>query len=369
LKQQLRKHNLWQLHASTNPPPPQYKNQSYYSINNAINYTHETIPLQVWADAISAATVRGLAATSAVSAESVLGGLLQTGYMAIGGSILKITPIAHVGSSKAMAAIKLQATAQAKVEADQIRAAATTYAAEHRANADQAAQSILAIANQTKQQADRELAAARNEGRIKPPQWLLANQYGEGVNIPFRRDADGRWQVGIVLTITPTIFEYQGSYLDEQQEQQVAQMGRLEWRALRSQKPPIKVFIWQPIENAEGTYNPRHAIIDATISPVSSMPHMHTGGSCLGLADGPPLLNSAAALSSLRNSLQRVHSGINLASLLQQPEQWKATFKPWIPEELMTLINDRDRGWQAAMNEQLRLRAIPAERGEGVWTA
>jgi hypothetical protein len=348
--------------------PMRYRNasNSYYDIRYCINHTHESIPLQVWADAISAATVRGLAVTTAVSADSIVGGLSQTGYLAIGGSILKVSTIAHVGSSKAMAAIKRHATEQAKAEAEAIRTVATQWATNHRADAEQAASTIIQNANLTKAEAAKLMLAAQRTANVRPPEWLLEAPRSGNTAIPFKLDASSRWCVGITLALRPNHFEYTAPYRDDAGHDR---RGRLSYAGEPSEHDPLKVFIWQPLDTPEGTYNPRHAYIDNTINTITRLPHMHTSGSCLGLSDGPPLLNSHTAYANLRNSLQRVHNGVNFASLLTEAHIWMKYFKPWIPAELWTLMQGT---WQQNMMERIRELNTPinVEReNAGVWTA
>ena len=318
--------------------PSNQRKYTHYDTEDCISGTHNTIPLQVWSDAIGAATIQGLACAG-VSAETEMSSISQGGYLAIGDSIYKMSAVGHVSSNKAMAALKRNIADKARAKAEAVVAAA-----------NQAAATIATNAAQMREQAEELLEQARRN--CAPPRAFAER------GCPLRY-VDGKWLVGLTARIALTHFEFEHSYTyRDSRDRLVNRTGRKSWQAVDGATPSsVLVLCWVRIDNiTTGDYVQTGITTDRACT---QLPHINNVQGCMELSGAPPHLLTFNHLDQLRVCIERAMRGVTLHSLLTHPLLWLPAFKQFVPADLLAILQDRE-------DYKERLRELIISEGEAL---
>src|SRR5208282_658125 len=236
---------------------PEYKKRfkvkHYWSLENHIANEESGIPFQAWADAISSAIMQRLA--NEQGANSELKFATQTCYMAQGNTLWKMSAVAMVPQTKALATARKKIRDIAELEAKQLMDSVKI-----------SANSLLSAATKTKQDADAyKLKVEREIGKM-PPKWIFETGY------PIRYDSSsGYWAIQIVINFCITHFDV--LYPVDK---------KFTWKALPME--PKKIRLWVPVSDKDRTFQPTSIKVDRN-DP--TLPHINHNGGCMGLASGP----------------------------------------------------------------------------------
>lgn len=250
-------------------------------------------------------------------------------YLAIGNSVfeLRATDMLHT-PVKALPALRKRALADAKVEADALIA---------KANED--AENTRRAARQDANRVQVELTNSRDEiARIRrdinnmhiTPQWLvdagLPHRYHRNHD-PYTMVTTYTFEIQLLVPITIASFYY------DAYNPQTNTTTRCTWNAIP--KRPVTFPIWLKLA-PDGKYSFKDMNVDSNFP--GTLPHISFESSCMELGDAPTHINSTETLNALITSLSRVHSIVNLSSLLGPVRNWHTVIKRACPRPLWQLI-------------------------------
>lgn len=297
--------------------PTQYQKKSLYrdyvSIEENIRRTDGRIPFQVWADAISAATMQKLANEEGATSE--LRHLAQGGYLALGDSLYKLSAVGMVPEMKALAVARKKA-----------REATDQQIKELLESAHASADGILMAANKQREEARVILERAKAQAGAIPPVWLFQTGY------PFRfNEYNQTWAIQVQINFVITHFDVKYSEYDENNRSVNLSAS---WPALPME--PKKTRLWVPI-NPDGTYTVTGIYVD---SQDLQMPHINHGGACMGLGSAPKLLRNKTDLSRLTSAIEYANYRVQLDSLYTDMNTILKQFKEAFPKELYKVLTE-----------------------------
>lgn len=254
-------------------------------------------------------------------------------YLAIGNSVfeLRATDMLHT-PIKALPALRKRVLADASVEADALIA-----------KAKEEAENTRRAARQDANRVQVELINSRDEiARIRrdidsmhiTPQWLvesgLPHRYYRHHNT-YTGVTTYTFQIQLLVPITIASFYY------DTHNQQTNTTVRQTWNAIP--KKPVTFPIWLELAH-DGKYSFQDMNVDSNFP--GTLPHISFDNSCMNLGDAPTHINSTETLNALINSLSRVHSIVNLSSLLGPVRNWHPVIKRACPRPLWQLIHRRN---------------------------
>lgn len=279
------------------------------TLRGAIQITRSIATYQQWSDAIGAAILTRM--SNKTEAVTDLKNISEGGYLAIGQTLFKLSPVAMVKTSKALAATRRKVLDKVNTEASLVISSA-------KATSD----ALLSSASRKKLEADEYKAVIERGVNLKPPSFMI--DYA----LPIKY-AHGSWQVGFTCSIVFSSFEF--SY--------VGNAGREikhVWQALPMQPRPI--LMWIPV-TPNGIFSATSVCVDDSF-PI--LPHMDHYSGCLGLSGLPSVINGRASVRALKGAIEQCFKVVNLSSLYVSPDGWKETFKEAIPLTLFSAFGNRE---------------------------
>src|SRR5208282_499347 len=141
-----------------------FKIKHYWSLENHIANEESGIPFQAWADAISSAVMQRLSNEQGASSE--LKFATQTCYMSYGDTLFKMSPVAMIPQTKALATARKKIRDIAELEAKQLMDSVKI-----------SANSLLSAATKTKTDADLYKKKVEKEIGRMPPKCIFETGY------------------------------------------------------------------------------------------------------------------------------------------------------------------------------------------------
>lgn len=217
-------------------------------------------------------------------------------YLAMGDYIYKMVPVRQAGSSKAIRLMR----ERVRVEIDRVREGL-------RQQASQEAQQMIAQANQTAARIRDEAQRLLDDANSAPkfPAWT------KGYTVRM----DGNNRIFMLKKLSIVIKELAH--------------GSLRWKA--KEAPAVTAYLWLPLDGCAE----RVTMFDNSLG---YLPHITTSGACMKIGETVQPITSLATLDRFANQVVRVHSTINLASLLT-PE---VSF--WLPQA-QAVLPDSVKTW------------------------
>lgn len=270
----------------------------YNNVERHIKDTISVIPFQLWADAISAAIMTTLANKEGATSE--MRGLVQGGYLAIGDVLYKMSAVAQLPQTKALAMAKRKIREVAELEGKSIKEATQA-----------ACDAMLANALHTRQHADHYKAQIMQEVGSLPPKWIVDLRYP----IKF---VNGLWSVQVTINFWISHFD-------------IGISGGKRFSFDADPGPTEKVRLWIPLQN-DGKFAATSICVD---QHDKRMPHIKHNGACMGLSSGPTYIKRPADLSLLIEALEHCHSRVQLDSLYVPYDELLISWKPFFPKVLV----------------------------------
>ena len=287
------------------------KKHSYWSIENHIANEEAGIPFQAWADAISSAIMQKL--TNEQGASSELQFAAQPCYMSYGNTLFKMSPIAMIPQTKALATARKKIRDVAELEAKQLLESVKV-----------SANTMLAAATKTKMDADAYKQKVEREIGKMPPKWLFEIGYPIMFN-----SYSNRWEVQVEINFKIT-------HLD---------LGYLSFSGFADKKftwnaEPMearKIRLWIPLNDKDGTYQATSIHVD---QHDPRLPHIHHSSGCMSLASGPKKITGAGDLLRLAEALEFVHSRVQLDSMYVHAADLIPAFQKAFPLVLFAAMKE-----------------------------
>lgn len=280
---------------------------NYTSLARLINEYQISIPLQHWADALSAVIMRHRSAQEE-TAVSELGA--DGAYLAVGSYLYRLNPVARVSTNKAIAAMRRRIMDATRDQAQSIIA-----------TAEQNARAIQLAAQQMRQQAQREAEEARRQAQTMdfPPASLVSG----GAAVRYRRTH--QWEVQLSYTFRIVSFRFhEGDRTSE-------------WPAEPADSFDVKM--WLPFSTdpaSVGSYAITSAYMDRE-GP--TLPHASHQISCLAPQGLPQALRTAEDVANIAIAIRRTYSIVQLNSLLRcYPSEWDSKIKKFVPAALQGML-------------------------------
>lgn len=277
----------------------------------AVSSTLVTIPLQIWADAIGAAIIHRIHAIK--DGEFLSKELDQNAFMAVGGTVYKLTPVSISRSNGALAAVRKSVQERIKLEAADILARAQIRADEIHTQARVSADSLMQAAITARTDAQRELA--RLSSATAPPTWAMDS----GLVLRF---TNSTWQFR--MTVPITITGYEVYFTPTGSDEKLL----YHWDASAI---TVSCDMWVLLDASTGKYQFEQLHLDKA-SPL--LPHMSYTGACLKPGDAPRTINSIDAAKQLKSAIQRTFRIVQLDSLFVGSADWIPTFGDGMPADL-----------------------------------
>ena len=316
------------------------KKHSYWSLNTHILNTQAEIPFQIWADAISAAVMMSLANDQGATSE--LQNITQSCYMALGTTLFKLSPVAMVPQTKALATARKKIRDVIELEGKQLRE-----------SSEAAVTAILDNAARVRAEALRLREEVKREMASIPPQWLIDTGYP----IHYHR-SNQIWEVQIVINFQITQFDLKFSgtgYTDK----------KYTWNA--EHMDPHLIRLWVPVK-IDGDFQATAIHVD---SHDPELPHITHSSGCMGLAAGPKKITRLCHLEELQYALEDCHRRVQLDSLFTDIGALLNSFKSAFPKELAdALKKNRVSGAIALAHQAVDAQTINyEEETRTTWTA
>ena len=274
-------------------------------LREAIRLTRSITTYQQWSDAIGSAILTRM--SNKTGAVTDLKNIAEGGYLAIGETLFKLSPVALVKTNKALAVTRKRVLDKINIEVDLIKSSA-------KATSD----ALLENAVRKKLEADEYKAKIERTVSLTPPTFITS--YG----LP-NKYSHGNWYVGFTCLITLSSFEFFYTGANGRDIKHV-------WKALPMKPMPIPM--WVPVQN-NGMFSATSVSVDESF-PV--LPHMDHYSGCLGLSGLPSVINGRASVRALKQAIEQCFAVVNLSSLYVSPDNWKDTFKEAIPLALFSAL-------------------------------
>lgn len=249
-------------------------------------------------------------------------------YLAMGDFIYKMVPVRQAGSSKAVRLMR----EKVRVEIERVREGLRQQAANE---AQQVIAQATARAASIRDEAQRELNAVNASPSF--PDWTI----GQTVRMLSER------RIFVLKQLRIPIKEFSH--------------GTLRWKA--KEAPPVSVWLWLPVSG-----NPENVhLFDASSG---YLPHISSAFSCMTIGEKIEPIVSLATLDKFAAQVVRVHSVVNLASLLS------VNIETWLPE-VKAATPDNIKQWLGVYTSVSRQASCDIEhlpsghetvRGEETWS-
>jgi hypothetical protein len=287
-------------------------------LTEVIRAVRMSVPIQAWSDAIAAAIALKCTDTEPDEAETVIDKRMgEPGYLAMAGVVYKLTP-SSVARPNALSVVRRNILERAKKEADRVTDQANKSAAE-----------IMAKATASRAAADKVIAEAK---RILP-EWLLTCGYPV-------RTVSNQAQIGMLCYFAPKIWEYK--YVDMKKGADGTSIAVTKIRRWPSVPgvPAVPALIWAPVDLPACTFAPTAMRVDNIISGGGSLPHISTGGTCLGFGGVvPKALAKVDDIRKMHQSLQSALNGVNFGSLLKDSHNWGEPVRHLCHPQLLKVLD------------------------------
>jgi hypothetical protein len=281
-----------------------------------------TIPVVAWQEAIVNEYISRAQPQRTIATETTI--MADATYLASGGIIYKLQPVEVTSLNKALRVMRRRIEDKTKAEVERIIAAANTSAV-----------GITAEANKRLVEAKAVLDKAKV--LVPPPQWAMER------SIPLHYcifDSKGQWSVRFQFSFAITHWDYKWTARRENKKHQIEEYTILKtWNAVPAQA--FSVQAWCPILDDKGTYNPRSIYTDG-VDIHKILPHMNTGGSCMGLQSGPKFIKGQADLNELAAAISHCFRGVELNSLWTAPHNWHPDIFAFAPPSITPVIKDEN---------------------------
>jgi hypothetical protein len=226
-------------------------------------------------------------------------------YMAVGGMLYKLQPLESKSTTRALTTMRRR-----------IRAKLEEWEKAEMAKASANAAAIIANTVAKQKEVDAQLAELQRGVGTPPPNWAVRN------HCILMQAENGLWYVNMKLEVEVLRAEFEYAYVDPADPRKVIYKRKI-WKCARP--PVVTTRVWQPINN---TVTGEYIVTACYIEDIGSqLPHLSHDHGCVGLADAPPHLRTFDHFKSLKASLTRAMSVINLKSLLIGFNAWAEPIK------------------------------------------